>query len=600
MITTRRPVLPEQSGVPYAFIGGTLYYELDEGATHPVLMADLQKAGIPRDAIVNAVFGYIWNVSHDDVPEYVNDSYSDFYPSNADPDTLADLDRQLQALFPDIQQGSSRKSSWVLTESAIITGMADMSVIDSGIKNEPAAKAAIDALTAAGGRVFVVGGAVRDAVLGSNPKDIDLMVQGLDDDAIVGALNPIGRLDFTGKQFGVYRFKLGQSEVEIALPRTERSTGPGHTDFEVTTDPMLDPSQDLARRDFTGNAMAYEPATGQLIDPFGGEDDLLNKRLNLVNDQAFADDPLRVVRALVANARFGLEPSDSLKQALADNAYRIKNLPGERIQMELDKLMVSADPVRAVELAEQSGLIPYLFPELEAAIGFDQMNPHHDLDVFSHTMKVFSAMTQFSNDPDLRLAALFHDSGKPDSFWRDETAPAGGGGHFYKKVKNDGSVLGADHETVGAEKVAAFMKRLRYPNARIERVKKLVEFHMFPYFKSVKGARKFLRALGGDTKMAFDLLTLREADASGKTSGEVSAYDREMIDRDRQLLQTVLEQEDSFTLKDLAVNGHDLIKAGLKGAQVGQALNRLLDLVVDNPDLNDHDTLMKIVAESTP
>lgn len=830
MLTTRRPVIPPNEAVAYAYIDGQFYFETNSLATHPVMIGQLLKAGLTDAQIKEGVFGYILNNSYDETPDYENEQYSDFFHKEVSSEVQADIDAKLQAWFPGIKNGAGRygktagfytmhkvptesieehpdwnngripwiadpetnliyygepghhhpavvkasplaekgptmllkkrmtfgftdphgnesnpdepaghyffkepdeydpdivdalranwdlpayhlfparhphdfpegesayrgffervaggrvdqyrwvlidgkfamsndiwdshgdlihgllygepddddefddnvvdwrkhdvsvgwyeadtgevyvgygnatpqqikrrinqtlrNSGWtVINKSANISGM---EAIDSAIQSDPAAKTAISALTAAGGRVFVVGGAVRDAVLGARPKDIDLMCQGLDGDQIVAALQPLGRLDFTGKQFGVFRFKSNNSEVEIALPRTERSTGLGHKDFEVTTDHTLDPEDDLARRDFTGNAMAYEPATGTVIDPHGGVDDLQSGTLSLVNDKAFEDDPLRIVRALVANARFGLEPDDNLKQALADNAERIRHLPGERIQMELDKLLSSADPAKAVELAEESGLIPYLFPELDAAVGFDQMNPHHDLDVFQHTMQVLRAMTNLSSDPDLRLAALFHDSGKPDSFWRDETAPAGGGGHFYKKVLKDGTVLGADHEDVGAERVREFMTRLRYPNARIERVTTLVQNHMFPYFNSLKGARKFLRALNGDVKMAFDLLTLREADASGKSDNTPSTFDRNSIDKARALLQEAVDNQDEqgFTLKDLAVNGRDMMQIGLKGPAIGQALNRLLDLVIDHPELNDHSTLMQLATET--
>lgn len=601
-LTTRRPVLGPQEAVPFAYLEGTLYYDTGFAGTHASLVNAMVKSGIPQTAIQDCIFGYVSNLSDTNMPRYEFDTISDLYPRDADPNQLADLRAKLEALFPDIKmdQGMMYSSGWTIHADSDNISSVDMSPIESAIQSDPAAKTAIDALTRAGGRVFVVGGAVRDAILGATPKDIDLMCQGLDDDQIISALNPLGRLDFTGKQFGVFRFKSNNSEVEIALPRTERSTGPGHKDFEVTTDPYLNPEDDLARRDFTGNAMAYEPATGSLIDPHNGAQHLQNGQLSLVNDKAFHDDPLRIVRALVANARFGLEPDDSLKEALKDNAHKINDLPGERIQMELDKLLSSPDPVKAVELAEESGLIPYLFPELEAALGFDQMNPHHDLDVFEHTKQVLKAMTRLSNDPDLRLAALFHDSGKPDSFWRDENAPAGGGGHFYKKVHPDGTVTGQDHEDVGADRVKVFMERLRYPKARIERVEQLVQNHMFPYFNSLKGARRFLRALNGDVKMAFDLLTLREADASGKTDNTPNNFDASSIEKSRQLLQQAVEQQGEgggFTLKDLAVNGRDMMELGLKGPQIGKALNKLLDLVVDNPELNDRETLLRIVQD---
>lgn len=472
-----------------------------------------------------------------------------------------------------------------------------MEQINQFIANDAAATAALQALTAAGGQVYVVGGAVRDAVLDKPVKDVDLMCAGLTGEQIEATLAPIGKLNFTGKDFGVYRLRVGDDEVEIALPRTERSTGQGHKDFDVQADPFLDPSEDLYRRDFTGNAMAYNPQSQELLDPHNGQADLMAGDLRLVNPDAFKDDPLRIMRGLVASARFGLTPDSQVMEAMDENASHIKSLPGERIQMEMDKLMGAADPAEGIQIAAQTGVLHYMAPELAATIGFDQMNPHHDLNVFDHTMQVLRKMTRLSDDPDLRLAALFHDSGKPDSFWRDEEAPEGGGGHFYKKKLDDGTFIGADHEDEGARLADAFMSRLRYPNARRERVVKLVQNHMFPYFKSEKGARKFLASLGNDPQMAFDLLLLRESDASGKHGGEPTEFDASNIALDRQLLQSVIDNQSVVSVRDLAVNGHDLASLGLKGPEIGKAQKRLLESVIDNPDLNDRDTLMGMARQ---
>jgi tRNA nucleotidyltransferase (CCA-adding enzyme) len=427
------------------------------------------------------------------------------------------------------------------------------------LAGDPAATAAYMALTEAGGQIYVVGGAVRDAVMGNTPKDIDLMVSGLDQNQIEAALKGKGAVNLTGKQFGVYRLRIGQDEVEIAMPRSEVSTGPRHTDFKIEANPLLPPGQDLQRRDFTANAMAFNPDTQELLDPYGGREDIQNGNLRMVNDDAFRDDPLRIVRALVAYARFGLEPDQKLLDSMREYADQIRHLPTERIQMELDKLLSGPNPAGAFSIAVDTGVMDYLVPELSQAFGFDQMNPHHDLDVGSHTLMVLSAMTHLSNDPDLRMAALMHDVGKPDSFWRDETAPEGGGGHFYQKQLDDGTFVGQDHETVGSDLAREFMTRLHYPNARIDRVAKLVQNHMFPYFKNAKGARRFLNSVGGDVKMAMDLLTLRQADASGKRDGAMNDYDTQAIARSRELLQQVIDDNNAFTTRDLAINGSDLM-----------------------------------------
>src|SRR5581483_9424462 len=279
-------------------------------------------------------------------------------------------------------------------------------------------------------------------------------------------------------------------------------------------------------------------------------------------------------------------------------APSIRNLPGERIQMEMDKLLAGNDPTTAMSIAFDTGLIDYLAPELSAMYGFDQRNPHHDMTVDQHSLAVLRKMAELSNDPDMRLAALFHDSGKPDSFWQDPNAPEGGGGHFYKNVLDDGTEIGQDHQDVSAQLAQAFMDRLRYPNARKIRVVKLVQEHMFPYFKSTKGARKFLQ-MAGSEPMAWDLLKLREADSCGKNDLTMSDYDRKSIDRCQKLLEEVLNQHGALTTRDLAINGNDLMAMGIPaGPEMGRILNELLEAVVDNPELNTPDILSQMALES--
>jgi tRNA nucleotidyltransferase (CCA-adding enzyme) len=592
------------------------------GGTHMQILRAIRDMSVP-DEVYDTLWAGVYVESGNAVVIHSKYDVDRFTEDDLDPQMIIEL----QIAFPQTKQILYRNqdNDYARVEKFVMMSKMASTPLQAQVAADPNATAAVEALTAAGGQVYVVGGAVRDQFLNRPSKDIDLMARGLTGDQIMEALKPLGHVKLTGEAFGVYRFRLKdqpvENEVEIALPRTERSTGLGHKDFEVTTDPNLSVEDDLQRRDFTGNAMAYDVMNDTIIDPFGGGDDLKSGRLRLVNDKAFEDDPLRIVRALVANARFGLEPDDDLRDSLRANAHRLKNLPGERIQMELDKLLSGNDPANAFRIAQEAGLIHFMVPELAPAIGFDQMNPHHNLDVFSHTMAVLDKAATLSDDPDFRLAALFHDSGKPASFWRDESAPEGGGGHFYKKIKTElnepdkpwydptpmpGSdqpyhqvevTVGADHEEVGANLVETFMKRLRYPNDRIARVKKLVGMHMFPYFNTTKGARKFLAALDGDEEMARDLLKLRESDASGKQGGAVSEYDRKAIDKSLALLDEVLSGETAFTVKSLAINGHDLMELGLKGKQIGDAQKMLLELVIDNPDLNNRDDLLSIVRE---
>jgi tRNA nucleotidyltransferase (CCA-adding enzyme) len=459
------------------------------------------------------------------------------------------------------------------------------------VRGDPAANTAVDLLTDAGGTVYVVGGAVRDVALGKNPKDIDLMVGGLTGDQIEEALTGHGRLDFTGKQFGVYRFKTNNSEVEIAMPRVEY--GNTMTDYKI--DPNIPVSEDLLRRDFTANAMAVDANTGELIDPYGGMQHINDKTLALANPGGFKDDPTRLLRAITAYAKNDLYPSPETLQAMKEQAEALSTQPPERLQMELDKILTTSAPAKAMLLAEDTGLLKYILPEVSATMGFDQMNPHHDLDVGTHLFAALDAMSSLSHDPDLRMAALLHDIGKPDSFWLDPTAPQGGGGHFYKKQLDDGSFVGEDHEDLGADYAQTLLERLRYPRARIDRIVKLIRLHMFPYFKNLRGARRFLASVDGDPKMAFDLLALREADSSAKSSGQQSDFDQDMVEKARALVQQVIEQQEAVTRKDLTVNGKDLMNLGFAaGPELGQALDKLLDVVIENPELNTREELLRL------
>jgi tRNA nucleotidyltransferase (CCA-adding enzyme) len=483
-----------------------------------------------------------------------------------------------------------------------------LQTIYEGLDKDPAAMAAYEALRASGGKVYVVGGAVRDALLGKRPKDIDLMVTGLSGKQITDTLSPLGRVDLTGQNFGVYRFRHNKSEVEIALPRTEYSTGSGHKDFQVVTDPNLDPTEDLGRRDFTANAMAMDLDTGELLDPHGGAEHIEGGRLSVVSPTAFEDDPLRIVRALVAYARHGLAPDAQTLQAMQDNAQKIRHLPGERIQMELDKLLASPNPASAIQLAHDSGVLAYMLPEVDQAFGFDQNNPYHDLEVGDHLLAVLTKMSELSGDPDLRLAALLHDIGKPDSYsenhdpekaWVDSEGNTRTRGNFYERKLPDGTIVGADHETVGAQMAARLLQRLHYPSNRAKRIVDLIKHHMFDYLSGSKQARKLLRELHdeGDPsygpRMAQDLHLLREADAAGKRNGQVSIADQRMLDRSKSLINDAIESSEAFSIRDLAVNGHDLMDAGVPpGPELGQILQRMLDLVVDHPELNDKTYLL--------
>jgi tRNA nucleotidyltransferase (CCA-adding enzyme) len=391
------------------------------------------------------------------------------------------------------------------------------------------------------------------------------------------------------------RYRNKGHDVEIALPRREHSTGEGHRDFSVQADPKMSPSEDLFRRDFSANAMAVDLKTGHLIDPYGGANDIKSGTLRSHNPESLSEDPLRVVRALVANARHGLVPDDATKQQMAQHSASLTHLPPERIQAELDKLFAADNPAQAIRLAHDTGALQYILPEVDQAFGYDQNNPHHEYELGDHLTNVLERASEKNKDRDVRLAALLHDIGKPDSAWVD---PITGSNHFYKKRLDDGSYIGANHEELGAEQTNALMNRLRYPNDRIKRVTDLVQHHMFPAFTSEKGARKFLNRVGDH---ADDLLDIRWADQGGKSeypSNAKTGLDLS-TDTQRNLIEQVRNQQQPTNQSQLALNGNDLIQAGIpKGPQMGLLLKRLTDAVVEDPTLNTKDKLLELAQNN--
>lgn len=470
------------------------------------------------------------------------------------------------------------------------TGESLISMIDVGQKvisylhADPAAKKAFEVLSPYGD-IFAVGGAPRDVILGKKPKDVDLMAK-VPAETIQEVLSkvPGGHLNFAGKNFGVFHFHYGGGQVEIALPRLEQSTGAGHKDFDVKAHHDIPLEQDLPRRDFTGNAIAVNLKTGQMVDPLGGALDLSLGLMRHTNPNAFKDDPLRIVRGLTMRSRHGLEPVPETAQAMAEHGPLLKHLPGDRFREEMDKIMKGQDPHHAMRMAKDMGLLEHFLPEVHNTIGFDQKNPYHQLPLDDHLMQVLENTSALTGDHDVRLAALLHDIGKPASQWVDEK----GVGHYYKGKDGQGD----NHETVGARMAEDLMRRWNYSAPRINRVSNLIQNHMFPEFNSPKGARKFMNRVGS-IDAAHDLLNLRQADHTGKGNEAATAG---MVNKMRGLVNQE-ENRAVLGIQDLAISGRDVMKALNipPGPEVGQKMKMLFDYVLEHPELNTRQQLLTIL-----
>jgi|SRR5579884_4193953 len=451
---------------------------------------------------------------------------------------------------------------------------------------------------------YLVGGAVRDELLGRDSKDADFLVPGLDIGGLRAALEPHGRVEelgVAGRTVGVRLHPhdreiraLVPAGIELAPPRRERSTGPGRHDFEIVVDPSASVEDDLRRRDFTVNAMARRLADGTLVDPFGARGDLERGVLRAVSPRSFAEDPLRLVRGLRLVSQLGLDPEEETLRQMREEAASVALVSGERIggglgadgMGELSKLLLGGEPRKALRLMRDTGVLVEVLPEFARAVGFDQESRYHDLTVDEHTFAVVQAAADLGAPLRVRIAALFHDLGKPAVAWRGSDGRL----HFYAR---DGR---KDHAEVGAALADAALQRLRYPNELRDRVVRIVRFHMLDIGKADPvRARRLLRRHGDG--LALDLLEHKEADLVGKGSdGPRDVDELERLRRFRGVVQGELRSP--HRLADLAVDGTDLIGLGYRpGPKLGHALSQLLDAVVDEPRLNRRETLLARAEE---
>ena len=426
-------------------------------------------------------------------------------------------------------------------------------------------------LTAAGFEAYLVGGCVRDALLGCTPQDYDIATNALPDE--VAAVFCDHRVIETGLKHGTVTVLLGELPIEITTYRVDLGYSDGRHPDRVAFTPNL--RDDLARRDFTVNAMAYHPERG-LTDCFGGQADLAAGLLRCVGEPEtrFSEDALRILRLLRFAAKLGFAVEERTAKAALALRDTLRKVSAERIQKELTSLLLGAHAGEI--LVQYADIFGVFLPELLVCMNFLQHNPHHRYDVLTHLAKAVDASP---TDPVLRLAALLHDVGKPDCFTMDEN----GVGHFYAH---------ADRSAALAEQI---LTRLRYDNETKRQVVLLVAAHDRPIEPNERSVKRALNRL--EPALFFKLLALKRADCIGQ--GLTHPERLESYDRIEMIARRLLSEEVCFSLRDLAVSGDDLLCAGVpQGKQIGQTLQRLLDAVIDGSVANEKSALLTYLNQN--
>lgn len=433
-------------------------------------------------------------------------------------------------------------------------------------------KVILNKLNKSGYEAYVVGGCVRDSLIGKKPKDWDICTNAKPDETmeVFKGFHIIP----TGLQHGTITVMLNGEGYEITTYRVDGDYSDGRHPDSVSFTSSL--AEDLARRDFTFNAMAYSEDEG-IVDLYGGVEDLKYKRLKCVGNptERFNEDALRIMRAIRFSSVLGTKIEENTHNAMVELYKNLDKIAKERINVEFSKMLCGKIPM--FMLSEYHFIFSYIIPEIKPMIGFKQNNPYHWLDVWNHSLHVLFEVKE--KDLPLRLAALFHDIGKPNCYVEDEN----GVGHFYGH---------ADKSVEITEKV---LKRLKYSNDIIEEVLTLIKYHDVQIGLSNKFIRRMLNKMPKET---FEkLLVLKKADILGQANIDREKRLAEVV-KIKQMLDDFKMEDECFSLKQLKINGNDLIKMGFKpGKEMGQILNKLFEMVVEEEIENDYEVLKNYVEE---
>lgn len=417
---------------------------------------------------------------------------------------------------------------------------------------------------------YAVGGCVRDSILNRKPEDWDITTSAKPEQV----KRIFRRTVDTGIEHGTVTVLIGKDGFEVTTYRVDGLYEDGRHPKEVTFTSRLE--EDLKRRDFTINAMAYNDDE-RLVDAFGGMRDLNYHLIRCVGDpkERFSEDALRILRAVRFSAQLAFPIEPETAEAIKSLAPNLEKISAERIQAELVKLLVSDHPERIQDACEL-GITKVVLPEWDDMVGVKQNTPHHKYDVAAHTVH---ALQNVKNDKVLRLTMLFHDMGKPVMKTTDEN----GRDHFKGHA-------------IASEQIAkTVMKRLKFDNDTIRKVTKLVAYHDYRMEPTGANVRRAMHEIGVELFPYYLAVWLADTKAQ-------SSYERrgklENIIQIRELYRNALRNKECVTLKDLAVTGTDLINLGIApGKELGTLLNELLDMVIEDPAWNQKGKLCDYVKE---
>jgi tRNA nucleotidyltransferase (CCA-adding enzyme) len=421
-----------------------------------------------------------------------------------------------------------------------------------------------------GYEAYAVGGCVRDAILAKEPKDWDITTS-----ATPQEIKRLFRHTVdTGIEHGTVTVLLGKEAFEVTTYRIDGVYEDGRHPSSVTF--TRDLVEDLKRRDFTINAMAYNDEV-RLVDKFGGMKDLNRHIIRCVGDSKtrFKEDYLRILRALRFSAQLGFKLEQHTIEGMTELASNLSQISAERIRDELVKLLISHNPDKIHE-AYQLGITKVILPEWDAMVGVEQKNPHHSYDVAKHTLMTLRGI---KNDKILRLVMLFHDMGKPQT----KTTDARGVDHFI------------GHDKAGEEIARDVMNRLRFDKDTIKKVTKLVAYHDYPLNITARGVRRAVNRIGVEIFPYY--MAVRVADIKGG-----SYHDRklklEKVVRIRNHYRKILLENQCTSLEMLAITGQDIIQMGLTpGPEIGGILNEVLEFVIDYPKYNNRESLLPFTGK---